>query len=510
MKKFIFTFLFALTIIGFKEVKATDYTEALRNNSAGNYSNKYYYFSDTALNNTTSFTYNNYTYIKPVIIRTQDSNSNFWRYSFVCKPSTNCIKYSTGNNTVYYSNNILSDSIEKTANIIYFNVPVFTDFPNASLYSRGEAFDDSSLLGGYNPPYSFDSSVTYSNEIKYFDYSFAYSGASPINSFSLYFEWIETPLVPSDCNRIFSIDYTYLEKTKLEQLYYAYGQDGLSWDALYSVYKTIRDGGASGILQFPNNCLTSKITFGIDGILNNSDYATWYDYDELDNYKFSFEWKETFPNPVTPIFNPYGLLEILKNYYGDYKKAFFSLNYLTFNFIDTYVVKSDGYTKKVYDYYNTFYLDKRKSDGYVFERRSFNTKNNINNDNINQNEPDNPIGSQNTPDVDLTQEQRNNSYNSTIQDSYNNIVNNYYYNNQLTDNILDYYNQFTDGGSNEDIDSALGYVKSTLGSLTHIPLLLGYCFTGFLPPEVLNLFYALLIIFVVFLIVRIIKHLFTH
>lgn len=513
-KKFIIAFAISICTIAGIKAKGATYTDPCIKAGFDTRYMDLYYFSTDAQNNTTQFSYQaqndiqSRNYIKPVIVRKLNYGQSYY-YTFICKASSNCLKRVTSSNVIEYTQSSLTTNIAGPYYELY-NTPVFDDYASASNYSCGLAFDTTHLLGGLVFNYEFDDSVTYSNIITNFDYSFAYSGGSPINSFSIYFEFKEENPVPDDCNRIFVLDYYFLEKTKLEQLYYAYGQDGLSWEALYSVYKTIRDGGASGILQFPNNNLEGKLTFGLYGLLNNGDFAPWIVYNDLGNDKYSFIWNETLPNPVTPIINPYGLLEVLKNYYGDYKKAFFALNYVTFNYIDSYVAKDTGSTKHVYDYYNTFYLDKRKTDGYVFEKRSFRTKNNIDDNNINQNSPENPIGDDDMPTVDLTNEQRTNSYNESIQNSYNNITNNYYYDNGLTENILDYYRGFSDGATDENIDSALGYVKGTLGSLTHIPLLLSYCFNAFFPLEIIRLFQALLIIFVVFMIIRIIKHLFTH
>ena len=260
-KKFIIAFTISLfAIVGIKAKGATYGDPCIKFNQDT------YYFSLETQNNTTTFTYkdaDNVTrnYVKPVMVY---RNNVLY---LISKPMTGGIYQTWGNNNQYNSStNGGSIIVPLSTTYTLFSTPMFNDFENASKYSCGETFDTSHLLGGLIFNYEFDDTVTYSNIITNFDYSFSYSGASPINSFSMFFEFKEENPVPDDCNRIFVLDYYFLEKTKLEQLYYAYGQDGLSWNALYSVYKTIRDGGASGILQFPNNNLEGKLTFGFSGL----------------------------------------------------------------------------------------------------------------------------------------------------------------------------------------------------------------------------------------------------
>ena len=516
-KKFIIVFSFALIIFGFKEVKAATYTDPCLKAGFDTRYMDLYYFSTDAQNNTIQFSYQaqndtqSRDYIKPVIVRKLNNGQSYY-YAFICKSSTNCLKrVPSGSSSSEYTSSSLTSNIAGPYYELY-NTPVFDDYEAASNYSRGLEFDSSHLLGGLVVPYEFDDSVKYSIDISNFDFNFKL----PAANFSLYWEWTETPDVPQDCDRLFSFNISYLDKTTLETLYYAYGNDGLNWNTLISVYKTIQAGGVSGLIDYPNNMLSTYLTFDLDkSILGSAgDYIEYGGEQSVGStLKHYCLWTEvTDPTTMENNINPYGIIAFLKDYYGDFKKAIFSLNYLSINFIDSYVIKYTSQSKKVYDWYNTYYIDLIKSNGTVYEHRSFKTRNSLTQNDIDSNNTPNNIGDipEDLPVINIPNSERNNSYNQTIQDSYNNIVNNYYYDNGLTDNILNYYRGFSDGTTDESIDSALGYVKSTIGALTHIPLLLHYTFVAFFPQEILNLFYALLIIFVVFLIIRVIKHLFTH
>lgn len=100
------------------------------------------------------------------------------------------------------------------------------------------------------------------------------------------------------------------------------------------------------------------------------------------------------------------------------------------------------------------------------------------------------------------------NYYKSINDSYNNIYNNYYYGDDYNKDLLEYLLKYKDGGTQEDIQDAFGYVNSTVDSVSNVPLLLGKLFNGFFPKAVIRLFSALFIIFAVFIVIKIIRHLF--
>ena len=376
---------------------------------------------------------------------------------------------------IYYNNRLLVD-YNVTSNHKWENIIIGYDYnlnPTDTLFGA-TTFVDGVISWNFKP--YVDGVLNYDPDN--YDYYFQFAINVPTSGF-IDAKWASDGLVNSELSSVMMQALLNMEKENGENIVYNGYGNIYSGDLYTTIFATVKVSDITSSFD-SEECIVSCI------------YTDWtWDSQLLGGLNFRNN----------------GIFDYLFNLYGSRDKALFALNYINLNYCNCYC-----YEKATYSICNPtviYYFDQKLSNGTILDRRNLIGKTDITPDNITD-PGENDVTIDDDPVISIPENVIKDTLNQSINNSYNNIVNNYYYNNNLTDNILDYYNRFSDGGTNEDIESALGYVKSTLGSLTHIPLLLGYCFTGFFPPEVLNLLYALLIIFVVFLIIRIIKHLFTH
>jgi len=516
MKKALFTlmmFCFICGVIGYFPCKASSYTEVASLNFESS-SDKAFLLLDT-IPQDIEFSYDSKNFKKCVGLKEIQGNST--SITLIFYPTENgCLfdgSYYSSSFGKYYTSAYLSS-------IDLYAIPFFNNIDDASNYSMGLDYNSSNMVGGSIPiTWGFDSSETYNVVPKHFEKNFNFSSNGQTWNKDVAFtikSWIVNPSdIPSGYEIMYDINMTYPASTWLDAVYSTmYGNElPTSVGLAMGIVSNFR-GGVSALLDGVTN-VTNTFTYDFDWMAQQSAYENYLTL----SYAFNQDWqdrkgeqtiilKEVITDNIfgNNSYCPNGFVSQLASYYGDYQKACFALPYINVNWVACYVI--DPTTGRVFDYYNTYYVDSIKSDGVVFEHKGFNTQNNI--DNVDIGEPSSsdttiPSG---TPKVTIPSSEMQSSYVSSIQDSYNNVTNNYYYNNNYNQDLLDYLNRYKDGGSQEDIEDAFGYLDSTLDSLSNVPLLLGKLFNGFFPPTVVILLSAMFVIFVVFLIIRIIKHLF--
>lgn len=199
------------------------------------------------------------------------------------------------------------------------------------------------------------------------------------------------------------------------------------------------------------------------------------------------------------------LLSRLVAYYGSEREAIIgsALGYI--DYCRSYVINVSSNGWNVYNpYYTYFFQVKDDSGRNVIRANSFEgTPQQFTADEVDDRED---VGGFTIPANNPSDIQS--SYTGGITNSYNNTYNNYYNTSDANQELLDYLYRYRDGGQQEDIQNAYGYLNSTIDSVSNVPVVIGKLFYGFFPPEVILLFNAMFIIFAVFIIIKIIRHLF--
>ena len=538
MKKALFTLLmvaFMCGVISWIPIKADTPTNGVLSLYQGSTDKVLVYAyktDDSGLNNDVPF--NAYvstvdglsSWCKPVMFRYEYQGSLY--FYLIAKPNTitKYIYYSDG--SLYGSE--LEDSVPidinfsftdgNLSNYTFFDVPCFDNPVDAENYSLGLSFDSSHIIGGSIPiDWHFNNTETYNVVPKHFEKNFNFSSNGSTWNKDVAFtikSWIVNPSeIPQGYEIMYDINMTYPTVDWLTVMYNSlYGNEFPTSIGLAMGVTQQFDAGVNSLLDGVVNT-SSTFTYDFDWMATQSAYENYlttntvYDSIWADHKgEQTIILKEIITDNIfgNNSYCPNGFVSQLAAYYGDYQKACFALPYINVNWVGTYVINpSDG---SVFDYYCTYYVDSIKSNGVVFERKGFNTQNSIDNEDIGSPSDTSGTTPSGTPKVTIPTSEMQSSYVSSIQDSYNNITNNYYYNNTYNQDLLDYLNKYKDGGQQEDIEDAFGYLDSTLVSLSNVPLLLGKLFNGFFPPAVVILLSAMFVIFVVFLIIRIIKHLF--
>lgn len=406
--------------------------------------------------------------------------------------------------------------------ITYYGIPIFTSYTEGSKWSMGQTFDESTVVGGM--PFSTPTigSEYYENKIYHFEKVWnVYS--RPTTRMSWNIAWIQNYdndlYESSDYHRQVGITVKYPDYTSIANLYDSvfnepqsfattleYAKSFFTYDHLYDSRLTYKE---------------TTIWVDIDDMINdyeangeNSEWANWFHLTQnVDKGEYNFTMYETLENALTASnwgqsysYNPKGMVNIFRNYYNNDKLLLFALPFCIFEKAQMFTFNEP--LNIVYNPIYIFWFDATAPDGTRSEKRNFGNPTNITSDNLV--EPDDSNNNLGVPNgvPNPSEQQLASNYSSSIQDSYNNIYNNYYYTSSQNQDLLDYLMKYKDGGTEQDVQDAFGYVNSTIDSVSNVPVMLGKLFTGFFPPKVILLFSALFIIFAVFIIVKIIRHLF--
>lgn len=483
---------------------------------------------ESAFSNTDSWVQNfygqYYTFIKPVIVIDVYQDGTAAVYLFAKPPITAKQYDSTSTATSIYLYSFTTNNTFDASLLQYYDVPVFyrQNISEASKYSQDLAYDDSTVVGGL--PFSTPTigSEYYENKIYHFEKVWnVYS--RPTTRMSWNIAWIQNYdndlYESSDYHRQVGITVKYPDYTSIANLYDSvfnepqsfattleYAKSFFTYDHLYDSRLTYKE---------------TTIWVDIDDMINdyeangsNSEWANWFHLTQnVDKGEFNFTMYETLENALTASnwgqsysYNPKGMVNIFRQYYNNDKLLLFALPFCIFEKAQMFTFNEP--LNIVYNPIYIFWFDATAPDGTRSEKRNFGNPTNITSDNlVEPDDSNNNLGVQNgVPNP--SEQQLASNYSSSIQDSYNNIYNNYYYTSSQNQDLLDYLMKYKDGGTEQDVQDAFGYVNTTIDSVSNVPVMLGKLFTGFFPPKVIMLFSALFIIFAVFIIVKIIRHLF--
>lgn len=261
----------------------------------------------------------------------------------------------------------------------------------------------------------------------------------------------------------------------------------------------------TNIINTPS--IPTTTIYGLNYYGYNEDDVVVYD-DAYYNYQYGNDQNGILTFRVTSSNNSSdspNLLARLVSYYGSERLAILgsALGYI--DYCRSYVINIANNEWNVYNpYYTYFFQVKDDSGRNVIRANSFEgTPQQFTTNEVDDREDvgDFTIPANNTTDIQS-------SYTGGITNSYNNTYNNYYNTTQANQELLDYLYRYRDGGQQEDIQNAYGYLNSTIDSVSNVPVVIGKLFYGFFPPQVILLFNAMFIIFAVFIIIKIIRHLF--
>lgn len=481
-----------------------------------------YAIKNTAFYNetVTNIIYNNveYAFIKPVAIWENDTISI---YAFSLDGKGVACAPATGGLFVSFNNSFTQGGCTSVSG--FDGIPIFNNPTDAFAYSQGFTFDSSNVVGG-SMPFSMPSIGEEYYENKIYNFQKVWNVYSrPNTRMSWNIAWIQNYdndlYESSDYHRQIGITVKYPDYTSISNLYDSvfnepqsfftsleYAKSFFTYDNMYDSRLTYKE---------------TTIWVDIDDLINdveangeNSEYYNWYKLTEnTDKSEYNFTMYETTETFLTASnfgqtysYNPKGMINIFRQYYNNDRLLLFALPFCVFDKAQMFTFNQP--LNIVYNPVYIFWFDATAPDGTRSEKRNFGNPTNITSDNLV--EPLDSNGNTGVPNgvPKPTEQQLASNYNSSIQDSYNNIYNNYYYTSSQNQDLLDYLMKYKDGGTEQDVQDAFGYVNSTIDSVSNVPIMLGKLFTGFFPPKVIMLFSALFIIFAVFIIVKIIRHLF--
>lgn len=501
----------------------TKYVNAASNYKAFSYNNDYVtmWIDENDLSNTNVFTVSlfgvSYNFKKPVIVLMDWDPFNGKFMDFI---SYSPFTVTYGESTNIYNNHSgqiggYDAPVFDSSKFVYNGVPVFNSFESASAYSMGDSYDADDLIGGIPFDEPSIGQEYYENHIYNFDKVFnVYRHSSTPISWAI--AWSQ----PYDSQVDLYEDTGYHRVVGLTVKY-------PTRDSLASYMSSIWNGEQSvpTVMEFAYSLFTSEglydshltykettIWIDIDDLMQNSNLSDWWQLNHtVDNQSYVFIMREsgnTFWEYIEtdPILNPNGIMKIFSNYYSTAQQFCLSLPYLQFVKAQMYTYNVS--TNTVYNPDFIFWIDVTSPDGTVQERRNFGSPTNITDDDLVEPSEDNDNVGVDFGVPNPSEDALQSNYYKSINDSYNNIYNNYYYDSDYNKDLLDYLLKYKDGGSQEDIQDAFGYVNSTVDSVSNVPLLLGKLFNGFFPVAVIRLFSALFIIFAVFIVIKIIRHLF--
>ena len=429
---------------------------------------------------------------------------------------------------VYFGDNFFSNigmqySINNVDTYSFGDVPVFNSFSEAQKYSIGEEYDRDSIIGG-SLPYETPSIGEDYYENKIYNFQKVWNVYSrPTTRMSWNIAWIQNydddVYESSDYHRQIGITVKYPDYTSIANLYDSVFNEPQSFSTTLEYAKSFfnYDHLYDSRLTYKETTIWVDLDDLINDVEANGQNSPWYNWYRLtenhDKSEYNFTMYETLENALTAqnwgqtySYNPKGMVNIFRQYYNNDKLLLFALPFCIFEKAQMYTFNQPQ--NIVYNPVYIFWFDATAPDGTRSEKRNFGNPTNITSDNlVEPDDSNNNLGVSNgVPNP--SEQQLASNYSSSIQDSYNNIYNNYYYTSSQNQDLLDYLMKYKDGGTEQDVQDAFGYVNSTIDSVSNVPIMLGKLFTGFFPPKVIMLFSALFIIFAVFIIVKIIRHLF--
>ena len=429
------------------------------------------------------FTAQGYSWNKPVCVR----DGNYFRL-FVYQITRWC---NNGDTDISHASTINSTHTQYFSASSYPNIgsrglPIFNNLNDASLYSRGLAYNPAAVIGG-EVPYSniFSTDRDYQPYINFADIYYGYEDFFGLSiqglSTTLDLQLREPAQVPNYTNSRVQLVY-YVPTSLAMDTFLAdfdMGSGIFQAASLNAFMKEHPDFRYNNTLTYESHAISKNVDFSETTRFTEviSDYSTWGNQDDL-------------------IYN-----QLLTIYGNNTQKALYAyLLLMRYDYVSV-AHYSDNTSTKVRTVYPAgfYYFNLYNYDNTLYKKRGVPVSPSAGSGSSaptydNPQNPNNYIG---IPDAisDSLQEQLTQSINDS-HDS-NTVINNYY---QGVDDRID---QFEDGTLN--IDDTISNVVSVAKSVSHIGLIFGYLFNGFLPMEVITLLGFAFVLIPIIVIIKLIR-----